>query len=139
MKRPASTRSLLTVPFAIPAYWTPDQALAVVELLDGLRELIWARYGLQLLDERRAKLQPFADSLFTPRRSKKRSTSRTDGSLPANAKSAMSATTIYHSDHFNLIDPPDQGPLPRHSPEWPWLCLQTSARAGLGRRGTSPH
>jgi hypothetical protein len=71
MKRPASTRSLLTVPFAIPAYWTPDQALAVVELLDGLRELIWARYGLQLLDERRAKLQPFADSLFTPRRSKK--------------------------------------------------------------------
>jgi hypothetical protein len=71
MKRPASTRSLLTVPFAIPAYWTPDQALAVVQLLDGLRELIWARYGLQLLDERRAKLQPFADSLFTPRRSKK--------------------------------------------------------------------
>ena len=71
MKRPASPRSLLTVPFAIPAYWTPDQALAVVELLDGLRELIWARYGLQLLDERRAKLQPFADSLFPPRRSKK--------------------------------------------------------------------
>ena len=71
MKRPASTRSLLTVPFAIPAYWTPDQALAVVELLDGLRELIWARYGLQLLNERRAKLQPFADSLFPPRRSKK--------------------------------------------------------------------
>jgi hypothetical protein len=71
MKRPASTRSLLTVPFAIPAYWTPDQALAVVELLDGLRELIWARYGLQLLDERRAKLQPFADNLFPPRRSKK--------------------------------------------------------------------
>jgi hypothetical protein len=64
MKRPASPRSLLTVPFAIPAYWTPDQALAVVELLDGLRELIWARYGLQLLDERRAKLQPFADCLF---------------------------------------------------------------------------
>jgi hypothetical protein len=71
MKRPDSTRSLLTVPFAIPAYWTPDQALAVVELLDGLRELIWARYGLQLLDQRRAKLQPFADSLFMPRRSKK--------------------------------------------------------------------
>ena len=71
MKRPASPRSLLTVPFAIPAYWTPDQALAVVELLDGLRELIWARYGLQLLDERRAQLQPFADCLFPPRRSKK--------------------------------------------------------------------
>jgi hypothetical protein len=70
MKRPASTRSLLTVPFAIPAYWTPDQALAVVELLDGLRELIWARYGLQLLDQRRARLQPLADSLLAPRRPK---------------------------------------------------------------------
>jgi hypothetical protein len=61
MNRLASTRSLLTIPFAIPAYWTPDQALAVVELLDGLRELIWARYGLQLLDERRTRLQPFAE------------------------------------------------------------------------------
>ena len=71
MKRPPSTRSLLTVPFAIPAYWTPDQALAVVELLDGLRELIWARYGMQLLDERRAKLQPLANSLLEPRRRKK--------------------------------------------------------------------
>jgi hypothetical protein len=26
--------------------------------------LIWARYGLQLLDERRAKLQPFTDNWF---------------------------------------------------------------------------
>jgi len=70
MKRPASTRSL-AVPFAIPAYWTPDQALAVIKLLDGMRELIWAHYGLQLLDERRTKLQPLADALFEPRRSKK--------------------------------------------------------------------
>ena len=50
MKRLASTRSLLTIPFAILAYWTPGEAFAVVELLDGLRELIWARYGLQLLE-----------------------------------------------------------------------------------------
>jgi hypothetical protein len=70
MKRPASSRSLLTVPFAIPAYWTPHQALAV-ELLDGLRELIWGRYGWQLLDERWARLQPLADSLLEPRRRKK--------------------------------------------------------------------
>ena len=38
---------------------------------DGLRELIWARYGMQLLDERRAKLQPLANSLLEPRRRKK--------------------------------------------------------------------
>jgi hypothetical protein len=51
MTAPPSTRTLLTIPFAIPAYWTPEQALAVVELLDDLRELIWAHYGMQLIDE----------------------------------------------------------------------------------------
>lgn len=29
-----------TLPFGIPADWTPEQAFAVVELLDQLRELI---------------------------------------------------------------------------------------------------
>lgn len=50
---PPSTRSLLTIPFAIPAYWTPEQALAVVELLEDLRDLIWSHYGAQLLEEYR--------------------------------------------------------------------------------------
>jgi hypothetical protein len=31
-------------PFAIPADWTTEQALAVVDLLDELRCHIWARY-----------------------------------------------------------------------------------------------
>jgi hypothetical protein len=48
---PPSTRSLLTFPFGIPAYWTPEQALAVVELLEDLRDLIWSHYGAQLRDE----------------------------------------------------------------------------------------
>jgi hypothetical protein len=48
---PPSTRLLLTIPFAIPAYWTPEQALAVVELLEDLRDLIWSHYGPQLRDE----------------------------------------------------------------------------------------
>jgi hypothetical protein len=51
MTQPTSTRTLLTIPFPIPAYWTPEQALAVAELLDDLRELIWAHYGMQLIDE----------------------------------------------------------------------------------------
>jgi hypothetical protein len=50
---PPSTRLLLTIPFAIPAYWTPEQALAVVELLEDLRDLIWSHYGAQLRDEYR--------------------------------------------------------------------------------------
>lgn len=28
----------LTIPLDIPAYWTPEQAFAVVELLDDLRD-----------------------------------------------------------------------------------------------------
>ena len=51
-------RRLLTIPFGVPAYWTPEQALAVIELLDELRELIWGHYQIQLLDAFRQDLQP---------------------------------------------------------------------------------
>ena len=34
--------------FLIDAEWTPAQALAVVELLDDLRDRIWAHYEVQL-------------------------------------------------------------------------------------------
>ena len=51
MTRSASPHFLPTA-LAIPGYWTPDQALVVAELLDALQELIWARYGQQLLEAR---------------------------------------------------------------------------------------
>jgi hypothetical protein len=69
MKRPASVHSLSTVAFAIPDSWTPSQAVAVVEMIDGLRELIWARYGLQLLDEHYDRY--LHDAAIKPRRSRK--------------------------------------------------------------------
>ncbi len=47
---PESSRTRFTIPFAVPAYWTPEQALAVVELLDDLRALIWAHYDVRLID-----------------------------------------------------------------------------------------
>jgi hypothetical protein len=53
MKVPPTTRSLLTMRFAIPAYWTPEQALAVFELLDDLREMIADHYGAQLFANER--------------------------------------------------------------------------------------
>ena len=58
-----STRSLLTIPFAIPAYWTPEQALAVIELLEHLRDLIWSHYGVQLYGEYREEYREQSDSL----------------------------------------------------------------------------
>jgi hypothetical protein len=50
----------LTIALKIPAYWTPEQAFAVVELLDELRELIWAHYSVQLLDQYREHDHPAA-------------------------------------------------------------------------------
>jgi hypothetical protein len=34
----------------IPTTWTPEQALAVFELLDEIRDKIWSRYGSRLQD-----------------------------------------------------------------------------------------
>jgi hypothetical protein len=50
MTTPSSPGLPVTLPLAIPASWTPEQAQAVIELLDDLRERIWAHYQLQLID-----------------------------------------------------------------------------------------
>ena len=42
--------SSLKIELEIPAYWSPEEALAVFELIDDLRDHIWAHYGLQLQD-----------------------------------------------------------------------------------------
>ena len=38
------------IPFIVQGDWTPEQALAVIELLDDLREVIWQSYQLPLQD-----------------------------------------------------------------------------------------
>jgi len=42
------------LPLLVADDWTPEQALAVVELLDDLREVIYARYLLQIQQALRA-------------------------------------------------------------------------------------
>ena len=54
------TRTDLRVLFEIPDYWTPEQALAVYELLDGLREIILSRYQAQIVDAFREECAPAA-------------------------------------------------------------------------------
>jgi hypothetical protein len=46
------------LPFILPDNWTPEQALAVVELLDDLRERIWAHYQIPLHDLLREQCRP---------------------------------------------------------------------------------
>ena len=54
------TRTDLRVLFEIPDYWTPEQALAVYQLLDDLRERILSRYEAQIGDAIRAERAPSA-------------------------------------------------------------------------------
>ena len=49
------------IPFLLPDDWTPEQALAVVELLDDLRERIWAHYQIPLHDLVREQYGPTRD------------------------------------------------------------------------------
>ena len=52
-------------PITLPTHWSPEQAAAVFEMLDELREHIWARYGLQiqqvLCDERSTAITAAGD------------------------------------------------------------------------------
>ena len=52
------TRTDLRVLFEIPDYWTLEQALAVYELLDHLRERILFRYEEQIRDVLRDECAP---------------------------------------------------------------------------------
>jgi hypothetical protein len=46
------------IPFIIPDDWSAEQSLAVIELLDDLREVIWRRYQHQLQNELREQRAP---------------------------------------------------------------------------------
>jgi hypothetical protein len=35
-------------PITLPADWSPEQAAAVFEILDELRDRVWAHHGLQI-------------------------------------------------------------------------------------------
>jgi len=52
------TRTDLRVLLEIPDYWTPEQALAVFELIDDLRERILFRYEEQIMDALRDECAP---------------------------------------------------------------------------------
>jgi hypothetical protein len=57
VKTPHSVGLLHSIPLAIPTYWTPEQAIAVFELVDDLRETIWSIYQTNLQDLTRQQRQ----------------------------------------------------------------------------------
>jgi hypothetical protein len=58
--------SLQPVLIEIPDHWTPEIALAVFELIDDLRDQIWAPYGLTIQNELRRQLDLRQDADDTP-------------------------------------------------------------------------
>jgi hypothetical protein len=48
----------LTIALQIPTYWTAEQAFAVFQLVDELREAIWQCYSIQIQDQYRDQFQP---------------------------------------------------------------------------------
>ena len=50
----------------LPTQWSPEQAVAVFEILGELREHVWARYGLQIqqvLRDERSTAAPTAHDI----------------------------------------------------------------------------
>ena len=56
-RAPLSAGLQHSIPLAIPTYWTPEQAIAVFELIDDLRERIWSIYQINLQDLTRQQRQ----------------------------------------------------------------------------------
>ena len=54
----STTGLALTIALQIPTYWTPEQAFAVFQLIDDLRDAIWQCYGPQIQDQYRDQCQP---------------------------------------------------------------------------------
>ncbi len=44
--------------FVVPTHWSPEQALAVLEALQAVREAVWAVYGPQAQQAWRDQLVP---------------------------------------------------------------------------------
>jgi hypothetical protein len=56
--RPQLPEHLRPLTVEIPRSWTPEEALAVFELIDDLRDKIWNLYNLQLQDLLRQQCIP---------------------------------------------------------------------------------
>jgi hypothetical protein len=48
----------------LPLDWSPDQALAVLEILDALRERLWLLYGIEI--QHALRLEQSVPAPYTP-------------------------------------------------------------------------
>ena len=57
---PTSPAAPPPAPRIVPLHWTPEQALAVLECLQAVREALWLVYGAQVQQAWRDQLVPDA-------------------------------------------------------------------------------
>lgn len=55
---PTSPAASPPAPRIVPLHWTPEQALAVLECLQAVREALWLAYGAQVQQAWRDQLVP---------------------------------------------------------------------------------
>ena len=55
---PTSPAASLPAPRIVPLHWTPEQALAVFECLQAVREALWLAYGPEVQQAWRDQLVP---------------------------------------------------------------------------------
>ena len=53
--------SCAAAPVVVPTHWTPEQALAVAECLQAMRQALWAAYGPQMQQAWCEQLMPDTD------------------------------------------------------------------------------
>lgn len=51
------------LPFVIPKDWTTKQAVAVIDLLDDVREVIYQHYGYKIMKYRRKERRTVVDGV----------------------------------------------------------------------------
>jgi hypothetical protein len=56
--QPSSAPTTSTAAALIPRHWTPEQALAVFECLQALRQALWSAYGTEVQQAWREQLVP---------------------------------------------------------------------------------
>ena len=110
MKTRHSSGLTLTIPFALPTYWTPEQALAVFELLDDLRCPIFGRYQIWLFDEFHQGRHPDVDLFAATVRLQDRSGGNLTGLLK------MNAHTVRDSGILDAGASPRRVPIARRPP-----------------------
>ena len=63
MSKPSTPTHTAPAPAGlVPLHWTPEQALAVFECLQAMRQALWTAYGSEVQQVWREQLMPYTEA-----------------------------------------------------------------------------